>query len=754
MKKFIKYFIVISLSCIAFCSIFIFSYFFSTYIRYSHISLNTDSLTDSSLNIKIYDNENKIIEEQNNFNNRYVKINEIPNHTKQAFISIEDKNFYKHNGINKKRILKALYNNIKSLNIKEGASTISQQLIKNTHLSSEKTFKRKIKEVILTKKLEKNYTKNEILEYYLNIIYFGNNCYGIENASIYYFSKPCKELNIEESCMLAGLIKSPNSYSPITSLDTCKKRRDIVITEMFNDGYITKSQEIKAKNSPINLNLKTFSDNKLNSYSEACIDEAIKILKLPAKQIALGGYKIHTYQNAEKQQNLISALKITNMENNDNAGIVIDSKSHGIIAYYGESSYKILDAKRQPGSVIKPILVYTPALNEDIITPETQILDEEISIEGYKPKNYNNSFSGYLSIKDSIKKSVNIPAIKVMNYVGIENCKEYGKKLGIKFDEKDIGYPLALGGMTYGCNIKDLASAYTVFNNKGFYSDAKFISYITDNNNKLVYLHKPKEERVFREDSVYLMTDILKETAKNGTARKLSDLNIEVASKTGTVEKINSKNNLDAWNISYTPSEVIGVWCGNLDNSEIEITGSGKPTIAVKNYLKKYDNNTDTFEKPSSVYEVDIDYLELEKNHKVVLANPSSPERYKKKVLLSRFNTPNEISSNFKEKPEINVNVSSENKMIKIKLNTEKHIDYKIYKNSYNDKNLIKNIYDSQGETDLEFLLTSNEDKIIIVSSYNNMKDSPQNFKEFILTNLDTKKINKNTKNSKKWYIN
>ena len=191
-----------------------------------------------------------------------------------------------------------------------------------------------------------------------------------------------------------------------------------------------------------------------------------------------------------------------------------------------------------------------------------------------------------------------------------------------------------------------------------------------------------------------------------------------------------------------------------MDNSEIEITGSGKPTIAVKNYLKKYDNNTDTFEKPSSVYEVDIDYLELEKNHKVVLANPSSPERYKKKVLLSRFNTPNEISSNFKEKPEINVNVSSENKMIKIKLNTEKHIDYKIYKNSYNDKNLIKNIYDSQGETDLEFLLTSNEDKIIIVSSYNNMKDSPQNFKEFILTNLDTKKINKNTKNSKKWYIN
>ena len=754
MKKFIKYFIVISLSFIAFCSIFIFSYIFSTYTRYSHISLNTDSLTDSSLNIKIYDSENKIINEQNNFNNRYVKINEIPKHTKQAFISIEDKNFYKHNGINKKRILKALYNNIKSLNLKEGASTISQQLIKNTHLSSEKTFKRKIKEVILTKKLEKNYKKDEILEFYLNIIYFGNNCYGIENASNYYFSKPCKELNIEESCMLAGLIKSPYNYSPIINLDKCKKRRDIVISEMFNDGYITKPQELKAKNSPINLNLKTTLENKLNSYSEACIDEAIKLLKIPAKQIALGGYKIHTYQNLEKQQKLISALKNSGMENNDNAGIVIDSKAHGIVAYYGESSYKILEAKRQPGSVIKPLIVYTPAFNEDIITPETQILDEEISIEGYKPKNYNNSFNGYISIRDSVKKSVNIPAIKVMNYVGIENCKDYGKKLGIKFDEKDIGYPLALGGMTYGCNIKDLASAYSVFNNKGFYSEAKFISYITDNKNKLVYIHKPREERVFREDSTYLMTDILKETAQSGTARKLSDLKIEVASKTGTVEKPNSKNNLDAWNISYTQKEVIGIWCGNLDNREIEITGSGKPTIAVKNYLKNYDNNSDTFEIPSSVYEVDIDYLELEKNHKLVLANPSSPERYKKKVLFSRFNTPDEISKNFNEKPEINAIVSSENQKVKINLKTEKHIDYKIFRNIYNDKNLIKNINETQGEIDLEFSLNSNEDKIIIVSSYANMKDSPQDFKEYIITNTDTIKFDKNMKNFKKWYIN
>ena len=744
MKKIVKIcLITISLLIIGLVC-FVGTYFLAEYLKFSKLSLNTDALTSPALNIEVYDSDNNIIEEENTFNSAYITIDKIPEHTKDAFISIEDKDFYKHNGINKKRILKAMYNNLKSFSLKEGASTISQQLIKNTHLSSEKTFERKIKEIALTRKLEKAFSKDKILECYLNVIYFGNNCYGIESASNFYFNKNAEDLSLSESCLLAGMIKSPNKYSPINHIENATKRRNLVLEELEKDGKIDTSVMLNTESTPIKLDINKEAENKLNSYSQASIDEAMKILKLPAKQIAIGGYKIHTYQNKEQQETLNSSLASTDFQGNDYAGIVIDNFSHGVTAYNGNSAYKILEAKRQVGSCIKPVLVYAPALNENVITEETEVNDEKITIGSYSPQNVGGKYHGYITVSDAVKNSVNTVAIKVLSYIGIDTGKMYAERMGFTFDEKDDSYALALGGMTYGENLKTLTNSYTTFANAGNYADAKFVSYILDKNNHLVYKHEPREKQVLRSDSAFIMTDILKKTAKEGTAKKLADITkTEVASKTGTVGK--KSGNLDAYNISYTPDLTIGVWCGNLDNTLININGGNEPTQAVKKFIEKMPPKKTKFEMPSLITKAKIDLIEKEENHRIMLASPDAPERYTKTALFSRFNMPSKVSNNFVSLNDINATCKKEKDNCTLSIKTERHIIYDIYLNgeyyrTLKDKNITENI---------TLPLKKEENEVKIKARFN-MENSPTKEKTFTIAN---KNAWHKEKNDDKWYI-
>ncbi len=714
-------------------------YISSIYINARSIEINKEVLSSPSLSIEIFDNENKPIKEDNEINKAYAKIETLSNETKNAFISIEDKNFYNHKGVNYKRIAKAMLNNIRSGKLKEGASTITQQLVKNTQLTSEKTFERKIKEVALAQKIEKMYSKDEILELYLNVIYFGNNCYGIESASNYYFSKPAKELNVEEASTLAGMIKSPAKYSPIKNYDNCLKRRNLVLSEMNKDGKLSIEKYNKAINTKLSLNLNTEKKNKLNSYSQMAIDEAEQILKIPSRQIALSGYKIYTYQDKSKQDALEQSFKDVNPDC-DSAGIIIDNKRHAVSAYIGDSIYKILDSKRQPGSCIKPILVYGPAINENIIYPCTQLLDEKTTISEYTPKNVNDVYRGYVSARDALSKSINIPAIKVLSYVGIEKAKIYAEDMGITFDELDDSYSLALGGMTYGTNILQLAGAYTTFANNGKYAPAKFISFITDKNNNLVYINKPTEKVVMREDSAYLLTDMLKTCAKTGTAKKLAELNIDIASKTGTVGKPNSKNNLDAWNISYTNDFTCGIWLGNLDNSPITYAGGNQPTEIVKNYFKIIGDKSN-FNIPSSIVEKNIDRTELDENHRVVLANNYIPERYVQKEIFSTFNLPKDVSNKFSsiEKPILNSKVEGNKAIIEFEAK-----DYLTYTTISNDKTIEK-ISGKNGNQKIIIPLTSNKQKVTFECFYTL---SPE-----IASSQEISFVKTSKKNNDKWFI-
>lgn len=712
MKKFVKVVFIILFVLILSAIIGVAFYVSANYIKARALSLDTEALSSPYTAIQVFDSENKPIKEDNEVNKAFAKLSSLSENTKNAFISIEDKEFYKHKGVNYKRIAKAILNNIKARGLKEGASTITQQLIKNTQLSSEKTFARKIKEVALAQKLEANFNKDQILELYLNAIYFGNNCYGIESASNYYFSKEAKALTVEEASLLAGLIKSPAKYSPIKNYDNALKRRNLVLSEMYSDGKLATDEYNKAMQSKIQLNINTQKKNKLNSYCQASIDEAESILGLPAKQIALKGYKIYTYQNQQKQEALDSALTAKELDC-DYSGIVINNQKHCVEAYSGKSNYKILEAKRQPGSCIKPILVYAPALNEDIIYPCSQLFDEKTTISDYSPKNVGNVYHGYVSAREALSKSMNIPAVKVLSYLGIDKGKAYAEQMGIEFDQQDNSYTLALGGMTYGVNILKLAGAYSTLANGGKFASPRFVAFITDKNGKLVYVNKPAEKQVLRQDSSYLVTDMLRTCAKSGTAKKLNSLEMDIASKTGTVGKSNSKLNLDAWNVSYTKDQTCGVWLGNLDNTPISYAGGNQPTEIVKQYFTAI-KDTSVFQVPSTIVERDIDQTELNENHRVVLANIYMPERYKHKELFSTLNLPNDISDKFTTLEKLNLTSVVEDNNAIITLNSKSYITYDFII----DGKIIKQISGKEGEQIITLPLNKHKQTVEIAYYY------------------------------------
>ena len=712
-----------------------------------------EKLVDPNLHIEVFDKMNNVISDKNMFNNQYVKISTLNENTINAFISIEDKSFFSHNGINLKRIAKAMAKNILKGKVVEGASTISQQLIKNTHLSSEKTFERKIKEISLAMEMEKQLSKNDILENYLNLIYFGNNIYGIENASNFYFSKSSSELTLEESALLAGLIKSPANYCPISNTAKAKERRNLVLKEMESDGKISKEELLSASQTEINLKIDENFDRGQNSYSQQAILEAEKILKMPAKQIALGGYKIHTFFDSEKQKNLQAAILEEGL-GFDQAGISINNQTYGIEAYFGKSAYNVLSLKRQPGSTIKPILVYGPAINENIITPATKILDDEININGYSPKNYSGTYSGYVSARDALSKSINIPAVKTLSYLKIPKAKRYGTRLGIEFDAQDSGYALALGGMTYGTSLKNLTGAFTTFANNGAYISPSFISKITDKNGKTIYEKLYVKDQVFREDSNYLTLSMMTTCAKQGTAKKLSSLPYQVAAKTGTVGT--SLGNSDAYCIALTSQDTVGIWIGDLNSNNIgSLTGGNQPTNMAKNYFKLiYQKQTPKdFAVPSSVCDVEIDAIEYDKNNIVLKANDYTPERYKIKEKFSRFNLPKDKSTNFLEISPTSLNGKIENGNYIFKFNAESYLCYELYRQDKEQDTLIKTFEGESGETTFTIPKNNYNTKFYLITKIKNhaTKQELVSEKSNIVEFVGDVSTSKQTKKS--WYV-
>ena len=638
-----------------------------------------------------------------------IDIEELSADTINAFLSIEDKNFYTHKGISIKRIVKSLIDNISSNKIVAGGSTITQQLIKNKYLSNEQTFKRKVQEIYLAKKLENKYTKNQILEAYLNEIYYGNGAYGIENASQRFFSKSAKDLNLSESCVLASCINSPKRYSPINNKETSLKRRNLILKEMLEDKKISKTQYESVINTNIELSVSEIEKQDIDTYDIFAINEAANVLGLTIDDIYKNGYKIYTGKSPKIQKQLDTLINDDkyyhkNQYGNiaDSLSMIIDNETNLVSAISGRSVYDLYNLKRQPGSLVKPILVYAPAMEEGLINSATQVLDNEIDYSGYSPTNVGGISNEYVSIEDAISKSMNIPAVKVCNMLGIDKCKEYAERCGLTLNENDQGLAIALGGLTDGFTIQNILDGYSPLIYNGFYKKSNIIKLIKNDNNLTIYNNEMSVNSVLNEDTAYIMTKILQKSTKDGTSKKLSNIAYDIAGKTGTVAVSGTNYNTDIYSLAYTTKHRFMVWLGNYTMDEkyhLEGANNGGTYATefikdIANYLYKNTKPKD-FKKPLTVDTYDIDLIALENEHKVYLAT-NIPDRYKQSVLLSKRHLPEVSSNNYTT--QVTISITPTKLYNKIKFDTYKYVTYEVFRDDGSTTKTLITIKNNDGE--------------------------------------------------------
>ena len=645
------------------------------------LELNTKSLENNGDFIDYYDrHNNKITTVSSGFS--AIDISEVSEMIKNVFIASEDKNFYRHNGLDHLGMIRAAFKNLISGKYVQGASTISQQLIKNTQLSGEKTLKRKLDEIKLTQKLEKLYSKDEILTMYLNKIYFGENRYGIESASKFYFNKSSGELDLNEATLLAATIRSPSAVNPLKNYDMAKTYQKTVLSRMLKIGYIDE----KTFNETLDKNAVIYgkSDDTGSCYIKAVFNELTEELDLDPYEIR--NCSVYTDFDEDLQRELENSAK--NREYDEQI-MVADNKTHLINAYYTTCG----EILRHPASIIKPLAIYAPLIEKDVITECTVVKDEITNIDGYSPVNYKNKYYGDVTVADALKVSLNVPAVKLLNVLGVDESEKYLKKLGIPV--KNAALNLAVGHIDGGVKLKQLVGAYSSFPNNGNYSPVRFIKKIVTFDERVVYEQKKEEERVFSQDTCEVITDILRECASSGTAKKLKKLGFDVAAKTGTFG--NENGNSDAYTVSYTTDKTVAAWIGNADGALMDnsVTGGGKAAelnAEILGYI--YKNDTPKNFDHTETITLNIDGYVLKTDGRIMLADENTPEKYVVKGLFKNSCRPVNTSTAFSSAKVDNANVSLIDKEINIVYDKPDFCKVKIYRKSENEKRLVYEGFD------------------------------------------------------------
>ena len=732
--------------------IVIFGIFTIVTIAYSTIKLDTETLSSTSLGVQIYPSTSNETTSPIYYSKdkKLISSSYLNDYTVNAFISIEDRHFYTHNGYDIKRIAKSALVNLQTNSKSQGASTITQQLIKNILLNSEKTYSRKFKEVILSIKTEKNFTKQEILDMYLNSIYFGGDAYGIESASNLYFNKSASELTINQSAILAGIIKSPAYYSPINHPDNCFKRKNLVLKEMYNNGYITKQEYTECIALPIEVdNKKNLYDN---SYNKQAILEACSILNITEKELMRKNLKIYTYLEPKIQKTTEQALLSSNIDC-DKLSLVADVEGK-VRAYIGDSYFNLSVMKRNPASTIKPLLVYLPAIDTNKITPATPILDEKLTTD-YSPRNAGENYLGWISCREALAHSSNVCAVKIINDIGVDTAINYGKRLGFKIDNKSPS--IALGDIGQGLKVVDLAHAYSVLQNNGVDKGFTFISRIEDSNGKTLYQDKNTSTKIFEPESCILINDMLKSTVNIGTAKRLNSLGFEVASKTGT-SQINGLNN-DLWNIAYTTQHLSLTWCGDASSKGLSdnYSSSFYPTMINHKILSKlYSTNPPKFKLNDNIKRVALDSIEYTNNHNLALSTDNTPERYKIYELFKIDNMPTQISPQV-ETPDFNLNVKLTTQGAVISFNYNPAFNYELFRKGGGTTKSLGQVTSNTIKDEAVFSYNKIDYYLIATNKYNNTKTISNLVQvypeEFLVDMLNNQYIAKNQLPKSKWYV-
>lgn len=517
-------------------------------------------------------------------NREYVEITDIPDSVRNAFIAVEDKRFYEHTGIDLRAIGRALYRDLLAGGKVEGGSTITQQLAKNVFLTQDKTLLRKTKEAIIAINLERKYPKDKILEMYLNQVYFGHGVYGIQAASQFYFQKDVNELKLDEAALLAGIPKAPATYSPLLNEEKSKKRRNLVLDLMEKQNFITPEEAVRNQGKTIGLKVKEIQDMPwLSTYIDMVLAEAEEKYQLSNEALLKGGYRIVVPVNAHLQKRAYELFQedVYFPGTNDaveGAFVLIDNETGGVISAIGGRNYvrkglNRVDVKKQPGSTMKPIAVYAPAMEEGLFEPYSFLKDEKMSFGDYTPQNHDQKYDGIVTMFDALISSKNVPAVWVMDKLGVETGRKYLEKNGIKIE--DEGLAVALGGLSYGVSPIELANAYRTFAQNGTYSEPYFIQAIYDQEGKELSPPNRVKTVVYSQQTAWNMTRMLEQVVKQGTAIH-GEYNGALAGKTGTTSFLGKEGAAkDAWFAGFTPEVSGAVWIGYDQTNEQQYLKAG-----------------------------------------------------------------------------------------------------------------------------------------------------------------------------------
>ena len=606
----------------------------------------------------IYDGQSDMVTRLHGVQDRtWVSISELQPSTVYAFISAEDARFFEHEGVDVIRIAGAIVADIKAGSYVQGASTISQQLIKLSHLTSEKTISRKAEEAALAYEMERQYSKEDILEMYLNYVYFGGGYYGIEAAAKGYFGVHASDLTLDQSAMLAGILKSPSGYAPHINYAASINRRNNILRLMRDYGYITDDEKKQASaGRPTILHDKR--EEYSGYYTDAVTKSAAALMGITVDELIRGGYNIYSAMDSDIQhycEEMFKNGELFPAEDSEAAIVVLEPSTGMVVAMVGGRSYtggisfnRATDIRRQPGSVIKPVIAYAPAFEYLNYTAADMILDEETTFADYTPSNYGNKYYGWGTVREAVTKSLNVPAVKTLSAVGVYRAKDFAKRCGIEFDDKDDSLALALGGFTYGVSPLQIAGAYSCFASGGIYNTPTLIKKITDRNGLTVYEYRQDSRRVMSEANAYILTSMLKSVVTEGTGHRLNTLDIPIAGKTGTVGLANG--NRDAWMAGYTPEYTAVVWQG-YDSDRLGLlpssaTGGTYPALMLYELFNHIypDGRSGDFERPESVKQYSIDAKTLKKQHKVVLANAMTPQSSRVTEYFTEETAPEDVS--------------------------------------------------------------------------------------------------------------
>lgn len=599
---------------IAICLLVGFMYF------YSQIRVDISTIIDykPKLTTQIFDrNGNLVANIFDEENRHYAQYDEIPQRVIESLVAIEDTSFFEHGGINVEAIFRAAIKDIKAMALVEGASTLTQQLIKNMVLTRDKKFTRKLREIILAIKIEDELTKEQIIERYLNQVYFGHGYYGIKTAALGYFKKSLNELSLKEIAMLVGLPKAPSNYDPTRHMDLSISRANGVISRLFNLGWITQDEyEASLKETPI-----VFDETLTQNRAPYLVDEAIKEAIKHYPDIKYGGYKVTLTADLKIQDIAQNALKFGYTEilkrdkNADeaylNGAIIVTNPTNGeILALVGGVDYaksnfnRATQSERQPGSSFKPF-IYQIALDLGY-SPMSKVADISRVFENvgrseedrdWKPKNYGGNFEGYITLKDALKQSRNLATINLLNSIGLDIVSQKLSNFGFKNIPQNLS--IALG--SFGISLIEFSQHYSMFAGLGTTSKSNLIKSIQKD--EVITEFSSEQTVMIKPEQAYLMIDMLKTVVEEGTGRGAKVAGIEIAGKTGT-----TNNNIDAWFCGFTPEVQAIIWYGNDNNMPMrKIEGGGRTAAPVfrefiQNYIKEFPDTKRKFDTPKEVY--------------------------------------------------------------------------------------------------------------------------------------------------------